>query len=489
MPTQYEAVIGLEVHAQLRTQSKILCGCATAFGAPANAQVCPVCLGLPGALPVLNGEAVRLAVLAGLATQCTINRTSLFARKNYFYPDLPKGYQISQAELPLCANGWLDIEGEAGPRRIGIERIHMEEDAGKSVHGDADGGGNLSYINLNRAGVPLIEIVGRPDLRTAEEAAAYVRELRAILVYLGVCDGNMEEGSLRCDANVSVRPVGATHLGTRCEIKNINSFRGIRDAITYEIGRQTALSRAGERIIQQTRQWNQELGRTEAMRSKEEAFDYRYFPDPDLLPLVVTEDFVAAQARALPELPAQKRARLQQILGLPAPLAALLCEDLQRVTSFERALADAPEAKRAVDFANFLVTQVQTALSRSARTWPEVDSAMPVLVLVSDRWRAGELTNKMLSDLMGVAFASDQPLSAALETGLAGSGAVVSDSAALAAAVDAVLARSAAQVAKYRGGQTQLLGYFVGQVMRDLQGKGNAQLLAEILRSRLDGGS
>ena len=483
MSQAYEAVIGLEVHAQLRTQSKIFCSCSTAFGAAPNAHVCPVCLGLPGALPVLNGQAVQMAVRAGLATDCRIAQTSVFARKNYFYPDLPKGYQISQADHPLCLGGHLDIETTSGTRRARILRIHMEEDAGKSIHGETAAA--ATRIDLNRAGVPLIEVVGEPDLRSPDEAAAYLRELRAILVCLGVCDGNMEEGSLRCDANVSVRPVGKEALGTRCEIKNINSFRGVRDAIAYEIDRQVALCRDGERIVQQTRLWNADLGRTEAMRSKEEAQDYRYFPDPDLLELRVDSADVERERAQLPELPAATRARLIRDVGLTPPLAMALSEDPQRLGAYEAVLGEAPDPKRALGLANFLQTQVQASLTRSARTAQEVTEAMTALAALCERWRGGALSNAMLTDVLQGAFGDARPLPEALVQHIARVGTVVSDSAALQAVVDEVLARSAAQVARYREGQVQILGFFVGQVMKALGGKGNAALVQEILKERL----
>jgi aspartyl-tRNA(Asn)/glutamyl-tRNA(Gln) amidotransferase subunit B len=476
------ATIGLEVHAQLRTRSKIFCGCPTDFGSPPNAHTCPVCLGLPGALPVLNAEAVQMAVLAGLATQCAIQPRSTFARKNYFYPDLPKGYQISQAAEPLCTGGWLDIATESGTKRCRIQRIHLEEDAGKSSHEASTG---VSLIDLNRAGVPLIEIVGQPDLASPDEAVAYLRELRAILVCLGVCDGNMEEGSLRCDANVSVRVQDSDPLGTRCEIKNLNTFRGVRDALHYEIARQSEVVASGGAVAQQTRLWNTQAGRTEPMRSKEEAHDYRYFPDPDLPPLAVAADVVDAARARLPELPSARRARMQRDLGLTPVQAMQLCDEPARADAFERTLGPVPDSHRATGFANFLLGQVAAAVTRSTRTWAEVDAALPVLAELCDRWRAGALSNKMLADVLQSAFSATTPLSATLAAVLSQAGEVQSDATVLAQAIDEVLAANPAQVAKFRSGQGQLIGYFVGQVMRRLGGKANAQMVNELLRDRL----
>jgi aspartyl-tRNA(Asn)/glutamyl-tRNA(Gln) amidotransferase subunit B len=484
---RWQAVIGLEVHAQLRTSTKILCSCPTSFGAAPNTHVCPVCLGLPGALPVLNRAAVQLAVRTGLAVGCTIAPRSVFARKNYFYPDLPKGYQISQAELPVCLDGHLDLELPGATtdsptlqRHARIQRIHLEEDAGKSIHGE--GGAQTSAIDLNRAGTPLIEIVGHPDLRSADEAVAYLKELRAILLCLGVCDGNMEEGSLRCDANVSVHRPGEP-LGTRCEIKNVNSFKSLRDAIAYEIDRQVGLLNDGQRVVQQTRLWSQERGRTEAMRSKEEAHDYRYFPDPDLPALVIDPGEVEILRLGLPELPAARRARLRAEQGVTAQAAAWLVEEPERLRAFQAGVQGG--AGEPAAWATFLMTQAIAALTRSSRAFAEVTTAALELARICDKWRTGGLSNRMLNDVLTQGFAGEEPLFAALQTALTGVGEVVSDTAALEATVDQVLAGLGPQVEKYRSGQVQLFGFFVGQVMRVLDGKGDAQAVNAILRRRL----
>ena len=482
--SKWEAVIGLEVHAQLRTDSKLFSTAPTTFGAAPNSQVTPVCLGLPGALPVLNRHAVQLAIRAGLATGCTIAKTSIFARKSYFYPDLPKGYQISQFKQPLCSDGQVEVPLDGETFIASIERIHIEEDAGKSMHGE--GAAGTSWIDLNRAGVPLIEIVGRPDLRTPEQAAAYLRELRAILVYAGVCDGNMEQGSLRCDANVSIRPRGDQRLGTRCEIKNMNSFRAIRDAVTYEIQRQIKLVEAGDKVVQQTRLWDADRGRTEAMRGKEEAHDYRYFPDPDLPPLQVSQAQIDAVAAALPILPAKRRSTLIA-RGVPAESARALCEEQALADAFEAALSDDEPPDSAASFANFVLSRATGALNQSDRPREDLLPAMDQLQVAHSKWRDGKLSNKMLGDVLRDAMASEMPLDQGLKTALGAAGEALSDESSLAPIIDQVLQAHPAKVAEFREGKTKLFGFFMGQVMRRLKGKADAATVTQLLKTRLEG--
>lgn len=473
----WETVIGLEVHAQLLTQTKIFCACAVQVGGEPNTRTCPVCLGLPGALPVLNAEVVRLAMRAGLATQCEIREVSIFARKNYFYPDLPKGYQITQADDPLCVHGQLTLEDGKIAR---ILRIHLEEDAGKSMHG---AGG--TRVDLNRAGTPLIEIVGQPDLRSADEAVAYLRELRGILVTVGACDGNMEAGSLRCDANVSVRPLGEKTLGTRVEIKNMNSFRSVKEAIQFEVQRQIDRLQQGHPIVQETRLWDQETQRTESMRSKEDAADYRYFPDPDLLPLRVTPADIQRERMQLPELPAVRKQRYVEEFMLDARQIDWLSEEPQRALAFDRVVRG--DAKNAQSFAAFLMSQVQAQLLRQPRPWTEIDVAMPIFLALCLQWKAGALTNKMLSDVLQNALADQtQPLEKTLEAALQAVGTVVQDDAALLTIVDQTLAKFPGEVAKFRAGQRQILGFLVGQAMRALNGKGDAKAISALLIQKLE---
>ena len=468
--TDYEPVIGLEVHAQLLTRTKLFCGCSTNFGALPNTNVCPVCLGLPGSLPVLNAEAVRMAVRTAVAVGCTVEEKSIFARKNYFYPDLPKGYQISQFEEPFSRQGSLDIELDGVVRRIGITRVHMEEDAGKNVHGV----GGDSLVDLNRAGVPLVEIVGDPDLRSSAEAAAYLRALRDVLVFIGVNDGNLEEGSFRCDANVSIRPRGATKFGTRCELKNINSFRFVQRAIEAEIARQTVILDAGGSIKQETRSFDPDTGQTKTLRSKEEAHDYRYFPEPDLPPLALDAAFIAAQKNALPELPAALRRRLVDELKLPPAAALTLAGHPAYARFFAAACAGFGEP---VKVANFFVNDVlRGAKAHGLEATFSVTPAQvaELLALVE----AGEISGKQAKEVYAAIEGSDRsPRAVVDERGLR----VVSDESAIQALCEKVLAANADQVASIRAGKKGILGFLVGQVMKESKGSANPKLVSALL--------
>ncbi len=463
--SDFEPVIGLEVHAQLLTRSKIFCGCPTRFGAPPNTQVCMVCLGLPGALPALNEAAVEMAIKAGKAFGCRIAERSIWARKNYFYPDLPKGYQISQYELPICAGGAVPVPGLGS---VGLERIHLEEDAGKNIH-TATG----SKVDLNRSGVPLIEIVGKPELRSAEDASEYLKALRLSLIYLGINDGNLEEGSFRCDANVSVRRKGASKLGTRVELKNINSFRFVRQAIEFEISRQVEAIEGGGKVVLETRLFDNEKGVTRSMRSKEEANDYRYFPEPDLPPLRVSREWV--DRIAVPRLPHQISDELAAA-GVSQADARTLVADPRLVEVHRRVGGD---PKRA---ALFVVGELARAVNENEA---DLDKLKFDPALVREVWKlqdAGSISSTAAKEVLAELIRSgDAPQRIVERKGLA----QVSDAGALEAVVDAVIARNPFEVEKYKGGKTALLGFFVGQAMKDLKGKGNPGALNALFKKKL----
>ena len=482
MSSKYQAVIGLEVHVQLLTNSKIFCGCSTKFGSAPNSQTCPVCLGLPGALPVLNRKVVEFAIRAGLATDCTIAQRSVFARKNYFYPDLPKGYQISQFELPICTAGHLDIEGEWGTKRIGITRIHMEEDAGKLVHADVPGLAQGSGVDLNRACTPLLEIVSEPDIRSADEAVAYLKKLHQIVVYLGITDGNMEEGSFRCDANVSVMPIGSDRFGTRTETKNVNSFRFVKQAIEYEIERQIEVIVDGGRIVQETRLFDPATGMTRSMRGKEEAHDYRYFPDPDLVPLVISDDWVEDARMALPELPDRKRARYMEELDLTEYDADVLTASRELAHYFEACTALVGQPKTV---ANWVMGEVTRALNedsnRSIADCPVTPRLLADLLALIDK---GTISGKIAKTVFEEMYTTGrEPGSIVAERGLV----QVSDTGEIEGIIDAIMTANAGQVEEFRSGKDKVFGFFVGQVMRASKGKANPAVVNELLLKKLKG--
>ncbi len=474
----YEAVIGLEVHTHLLTRSKLFCGCSTTFGAGPNENVCPVCMGMPGVLPVMNRRVVELAIRTGLAAHCAIAPYSIFDRKSYFYPDLPKGYQISQYETPICKGGYIDLPStENGePRRIGLTRIHIEEDAGKNIHGE-----NASLVDFNRSGVPLIEIVSEPDLRSAEDAGAYLRQLRAILRYVDASDGKMEEGSFRCDCNVSIRKRGAREYGVRTEIKNLNSFRFVEDAIDYEVGRQIAIVESGGKVAQETHLWDPARKETRPMRSKEYANDYRYFPEPDLPPLIVPAEMVEQVRASMPELPADRKARYVRELGLTEYEAGVLIADRDVADYFEATL---PGLKNRKSAANWVMTEVLRVARDSGKPFVE---AVPAAVEVGALLRMVEeqkiSLNAAKTALAAMVKSGKGAQATIAELGLA----QVSDESAIAAACDKVLAAELDKVAEFRAGRDKLFGFFVGAVMKAMGGKANPKVINDILRAKLSG--
>jgi aspartyl-tRNA(Asn)/glutamyl-tRNA(Gln) amidotransferase subunit B len=494
--TTYEPVIGLEVHVQLLTASKIFCSCSTRFGAPPNTNVCPVCIGMPGALPVLNRKAVEFATRAAMALNCRINETSIFARKNYFYPDLPKGYQISQYDKPLAEHGYIEVPSlrtnaeseqlrtenrELRTKRIGITRVHLEEDAGKSLHEGFPDSNEKTAIDLNRTGVPLIEIVSEPDIATPDEAYEYLTRLKEIILYTGVSDCNMEEGSLRCDANVSVRPRGQQELGTKAEIKNVNSFRFIREALVYEIARQIDVIEGGGKVAQETRLYNSHEGKTYSMRSKEQAHDYRYFPEPDLLPLVVDAKWKAEIAKTLPELPEARRARLVKEYAITEYDAQVLTVSKSLADQFEEAAKAAKNPKRV---ANLVQGELMGRLKATGAEIEQSPISMKGVAASADLVESGAISGKMLKDLYDLAFERNQDFPEVYEA--EGRPQQSSDTSALDKLIDEVIVASPKQLEQYRAGKKTMLGFFVGQVMKASKGQANPQLVNELLSKKLN---
>ncbi|MFA6222244.1 MAG: Asp-tRNA(Asn)/Glu-tRNA(Gln) amidotransferase subunit GatB [Desulfomonilaceae bacterium] len=474
---EFETVIGLEIHAQLLTDSKAFCSCTTKFGNEPNSNTCPICLGMPGSLPVLNRKALEYTVLMALACNCRINEISRFARKNYYYPDLPKNYQISQYELPVAEYGWIEVDTTEGTRKIGITRIHMEEDAGKLIHDERK---PVSYVDLNRTGVPLIEIVSEPDMRTPEEASAYLRTLHSILVYLGICDGNMEEGSFRCDANVSIRPFGQTALGTKTELKNMNSFKNVQKGLQYEIERHTEVLGNGGAIVQETRLFDPSTGSTVSMRSKEQAHDYRYFPDPDLLPLRVEPELVEKMRASLPELPREKKDRFVMDFGIPEYDAGVLTSERSLAQYFENTVTIFPNPK---SVSNWMMTEFMRVLkgqdSSVASAPVQPKDLADLLKMIEDGTISGKIGKTVFEEMW---ISGKSPAQIVKDKGLI----QVSDVSELSGIIVKILKDNPTEVSRFLEGKTQLMGFFVGQTMKATRGKANPQLVNGILTSELE---
>lgn len=476
-PTEFEAVIGLEVHAQLSTQTKMFCGCSVEFGQEPNSNTCPVCLGLPGALPTINGQAVEYAIRLGLATNCNIRMDSQFARKNYFYPDLPKAYQISQFDRPICENGWIDVEVEGTLKRIGITRIHMEEDAGKLVHDGHDP--NASYVDLNRAGTPLVEIVSEPDMRSAAEAKAYMEKIHSLVTYLGICNGNMEKGNLRCDANVSIHPRGQKKLGIRTETKNLNSFRHVQAAIEYEIDRQIDLTMDGDSVMQQTRLWDANRKSSKAMRSKEDSDDYRYFPCPDL-PIVRLEESIISEIKEeLPELPDEKRKHFQNEYQLNQHDASILVTSQETAAYFEEVVKSGVKAKTAANWINGDLARWLNETGTDIQDCRVTAGKMTKMLKLLEK---GTISGKIAKIVFAEMFRSGKEAEAIVEEkGLK----QVSDQGELTTICQEIIEQNPSQADKYRAGKEKIMGFFVGQVMKQTKGKANPQMINSIFKEIL----
>ena len=476
---KYETLIGLEVHVQIKTKTKIFCSCSTEFGSPPNENTCPICLGMPGVLPVLNKRFLESSMRACLATHCTIEPMNRFARKNYFYPDLPKGYQISQFELPLGTNGYININVDGTKKRIGLTRIHMEEDAGKLIHGENSGRPGKSYVDFNRTGVPLCEVVSEPDMRSAEEARAYLNELKSILEYTGVSDCNMEEGSLRCDANVSIRPVGQKEFGTRAELKNLNSFKFIQKAIEYEVDRQTKLLDQGDTVKQETRLYDSDRGETFPMRSKEEAHDYRYFPDPDLVPIMIDETWVEKLRQTIPELPEQKRERFVKSYKIPEYDAGVLTSSKPLADYFEQCTALFPQPKT---ISNWMMGDLLRELKKDGRNIVDCPVSPSALVDLLKLIESGTISGNIAKGIFEEMYQTQKSAGSIVEEkGLK----QITDSSAIEKIVAEVLQANPSQVEEFKGGKEKVLGFLVGQVMKASKGKANPAMVNKLLKKKM----